>query len=662
MAAGGMYTLGGSFWEFGEPDWDRARYFLLFGVAEDHDSNPIKIGMSRLKQARAKIVSINPVKTGYSAIADEWIGIRPGTDGLFILALIHELLRADCIDLEYLVRYTNAPWLVIRAPGEPDDGLFARDAEGNPLAWDAAERRPVAATAAGIRPALVGEIELPDGRKAVPSFHLLAERYLDPQYGPEAVAERCGIPAETIRRIAAEIAHVAFNEPVVIDQPWTDWAGRRHERMVGRPIAMHAMRGISAHSNGFHTCRALHLLQLLLGAVDTPGSWRYKSPYPKSAPPGPKPSGKSGDVKAGNAMAGMPLGYPLGPEDLLVDDAGRPLRIDKAFSWDAPLAVHGMMHMVVTNAWKGDPYRIDTLFMYMANMAWNSSMNTSETMRMLSDKDPETGEYRIPFIVYCDAYDSEMVAYADLVLADTTYFERWDAISLLDRPIGSAEGPGDAIRHPVIKPDRDVRQFQEVLIELGARLGLPAFSNPDGSPKYPGGYPDYIINHERKPGIGPLAGWLCPTGASYKRAEDGIVLVNEELCIGCKLCSWACPYGAREFDDGAGVMKKCTLCIDRIYNENLQEVERVPACVMVCPVSARHFGDLGDPESNVSTLVRERGGYDLMPELGYRPTNKHLPPRPKVVVPEDPRLVGQAAEDAADGSGLLRWLDRILAR
>src|SRR6185503_6893953 len=98
MAAAGLYSVGGAFWEFGEPDWDHAKYFMLFGVAEDHDSNPIKTGLARLKARGAKFVSINPVKTGYSAIADEWVGIRPGTDGLFILALIHELLRADKID------------------------------------------------------------------------------------------------------------------------------------------------------------------------------------------------------------------------------------------------------------------------------------------------------------------------------------------------------------------------------------------------------------------------------------------------------------------------------------------------------------------------------------------------------------------------------------
>src|SRR5437870_1194038 len=116
---------------------------------------------------------------------------------------------------------------------------------------------------------------------------------------------------------------------------------------------------------------------------------------------------------------------------------------------------------------------------------------------------------------------------------------------------------------------------------------------------------------------------VCPTGASYKRAEDGIVLVNAETCIGCKLCSWACPYGAREFDEDAGVMKKCTLCIDRIYNERLDEAERVPACVSTCPASARHFGDLGDPASPVSLLVAARGGFDLMPEQGCKPVNKY---------------------------------------
>ena len=119
-----------------------------------------------------------------------------------------------------------------------------------------------------------------------------------------------------------------------------------------------------------------------------------------------------------------------------------------------------MMHMVIANAAKADPYPIDTLFMYMSNLAWNSAMNTAATMQMLTAKDPATGDYRIPRIIYADAYYSETVAYADLVLPDTTYLERWDCISLLDRPIGGADGPGDAIRQPVVQPDRDVARFK----------------------------------------------------------------------------------------------------------------------------------------------------------------------------------------------------------
>ncbi|MEK9790795.1 MAG: 4Fe-4S dicluster domain-containing protein, partial [Alphaproteobacteria bacterium] len=104
---------------------------------------------------------------------------------------------------------------------------------------------------------------------------------------------------------------------------------------------------------------------------------------------------------------------------------------------------------------------------------------------------------------------------------------------------------------------------------------------------------------------------VCPTGASFKRAEDGIVLVNEDWCIGCGLCAWSCPYGARELDPAEGVMKKCTLCVDRIYNDNLPEEDRQPACVRTCPTNARHFGDLGDPNSEVSLMVAARGGVDL---------------------------------------------------
>ena len=512
MAAAGIYTIGSSFWEFSEPDWDHTELFMMFGVAEDHSSNPIKIGIGKLKERGAKFISVNPVRTGYSAVADEWVGIRPGRDGLFVMALIHELLRTRKIDLEYLARYTNAAWLLIDAPGTDDDGLFARGPSQAPVVYDLDGQTIVANDKFVGRAALHGTYTLADGRPARPAFELLARRYLEPAYAPDAVADEVGVPAATIRRLAAELAAAAFERRVELDIPWTDVWGRHHDKVVGAPVSIHAMRGISAHSNGFQTCRAIHLLQLLLGSIDVPGGLLHKPPYPKSLGFLPRPSGHLEQVARNMPLPGPHLGFPTWPEHLLVDDDGTPERLDKAFSWQAPLAAHGMMHAVITNAWAGDPYPIDTLFLYMANMSWNSSMNTTDTMAMLTDKDVRTGEYKIPRIIYSDAFASEMVAYADLVLPDTTYLERWDCISLLDRPISDAHAPADAIRRPVLEPDRDVRPFQDVLLDLGARLGLEGMIDGDGRAKFPGGYTDYMVNHQRQPGVGSLAGWRGPDG------------------------------------------------------------------------------------------------------------------------------------------------------
>ena len=155
---------------------------------------------------------------------------------------------------------------------------------------------------------------------------------------------------------------------------------------------------------------------------------------------------------------------------------------------------------------------------------------------------------------------------------------------------------------------------------------------------------------------------VCPTGASYKRVEDGIVLVNETDCIGCGLCAWACPYGAREMDPTENIMKKCTLCVDRIYNDNLPEEDRTPACVRTCPVGARHFGDLADPDSHVSRLVAERGGIEPMPEQGTAPVNRYLPPRPKDNAPDLDVLAPFLEPVAQDAKGFLGWLDRTLEK
>lgn len=133
---------------------------------------------------------------------------------------------------------------------------------------------------------------------------------------------------------------------------------------------------------------------------------------------------------------------------------------------------------------------------------------------------------------------------------------------------------------------------------------------------------------------------VCPTGATYKD-KDGLVLINHDLCIGCRYCMAACPYNARRFNwwepelpksrinpisgervtinpevpvRPRGVVEKCTFCVHRIRNGN-----PVPACVEACPVNARHFGDLNDPNSEVSKLIETERTIRLKDELGTKP-------------------------------------------
>jgi anaerobic selenocysteine-containing dehydrogenase len=521
MAAGMIYTIGGSFWEFGGPDLERARLFVMLGTAEDHHSNPLKIALSQFKRAGGRFISVNPVRSGYSAIADEWVPIRPGTDGALLLALVNEIIAQGLYDREFVARYTNGGQLVIG-----DNGLFALDEgadAGNPLYpqnqlwWDRHSNRAVPSHTPQADPSLFGDFTLTDGTRVRPAFQLLVDRVRP--HTPEWAEKITGIPAATIRRLAHEMGVTARDQKIELPIAWTDCWGNEHKSITGNPVAFHAMRGLAAHSNGFQTVRSLAILMSLLGTIDRPGGFRHKAPFPRAIPPSAKtPTGPEG-VQPGKPLAGLALGWPGSPEDLFVDAEGEPVRIDKAFSWEYPLSVHGLMHNVITNAWRGDPYPIDTLMIFMANMAWNSTMNTVEVRRMLNDKGAG-GEYRIPFLVVCDAFQSETTAFADLVLPDTTYLERHDVMSILDRPVSEFDGPMDSVRVPVLPPAGECKPFQEVLIELAGRLRLPAFVDAQGKPKYRD-YPDFIVRHETEPGsgIGFLAGWRGAQGDKSLRGE-----------------------------------------------------------------------------------------------------------------------------------------------
>ncbi|MEY3642993.1 MAG: hypothetical protein RLZZ149_921 [Pseudomonadota bacterium] len=531
MAAGMIYTIGGSFWEFGGPDLEQAKLFVMIGTAEDHHSNPMKIALSKFKRNGGRFISINPVRTGYSAIADEWIpiNIKPGTDGALFMALMHELIAANTVDHEFLSRYTNSAQLVCLEPG-PEEGLFLFDPDSDPIntdiphnkyVWDQNTQSAKPCFDQTVKPVLSGEFVMGagphQGKRVAPAFELLRRQVK--ACTPEWAAKITSIPAERIRLLAKEMAHTAFQQAFNLPIAWTDSFGHKHNTVTGRPVAFHAMRGLSAHSNGFQTTRGLAVLMTLLGTIDRPGGFRHKAPYPRQIPPNVKPPSSEADIKPNTPLGKPPLGWPTRPEDLALDSNQQPLRIDKAYSWEHPLAAHGLMHNVITNAVKGDPYSIDTLMIFMANMSWNSTMNTMEVREHLNAKD-KNGEFKIPFLVICDAFQSEMVAFADLVLPDTTYLERHDAMSMLDRPISEFDGPCDSVRIPVLPPTGQCKPFQEVLIELASRLKFPAFTTADGQRKFKD-YPDFITNFQTAPdsGIGFLMGWRGKEGEKSIRGE-----------------------------------------------------------------------------------------------------------------------------------------------
>jgi anaerobic selenocysteine-containing dehydrogenase len=528
MAAGMIYTVGGSFWEFGGPDLDRAKLFVMIGTAEDHHSNPMKIALGKFKRNGGRFISINPVRTGYSAIADEWIPIKPGTDGALFMALLHELIANELVDHAFLKRFTNAPQLVVLDDCERQ-GLFAFDPERGPpgdgrnphnkLVWDKASGSVKPAYPEGIAegcdPALEGHYTLADGTRVAPSFQLLRERVAS--CTPEWASAITGIDPIRIRKLAREMGETALQQAFELPIPWTDAWGKEHPTTQARPVAFHAMRGLAAHSNGFQTVRALAVLMSVLGTIDAPGGFRHKAPYPRHIVPNYRAFNSPEMIQPNTPLNAAPLGFPANPEELAINPDGSPIRIDHAFSWEHPLSAHGLMHNVITNAVKGDPYRIDTLLIFMANMAWNSSMNTMAVREMLNRKD-EKGEYMIPFLVVCDAFQSETVAFADLVLPDTTYLERHDVMSMLDRPISEFDGPVDSVRIPVVPPTGQCKPFQEVLIELASRMKFPAFTTPEGARKF-ADYPDFVVNFQPQPGIGFLMGWRGKDGDQHLRGE-----------------------------------------------------------------------------------------------------------------------------------------------
>jgi sulfite dehydrogenase (quinone) subunit SoeA len=236
--------------------------------------------------------------------------------------------------------------MFVRFEVPPEEGCFDPQ---NKLWWDRDLNRPISTHTEGADPFLLGEFRLDDGTPVKPAFQLLVERGgVHPGVGVQDHRH----PGRDHQAPGPRDGHRRARREDRAADPWTDTWGKEHESVTGNPVSFHAMRGLAAHSNGFHTIRALSILMSILGTIDRPGGFRHKAPFPRPIPPCAKTPTGPRACKPNTPLGGMPLGWPADPDDLFVDDAGNPVRIDKAFSWEYPLSVHGLMHNAITNAWR----------------------------------------------------------------------------------------------------------------------------------------------------------------------------------------------------------------------------------------------------------------------------------------------------------------------
>ncbi|MBI4336310.1 MAG: 4Fe-4S dicluster domain-containing protein [Chloroflexi bacterium] len=183
-------------------------------------------------------------------------------------------------------------------------------------------------------------------------------------------------------------------------------------------------------------------------------------------------------------------------------------------------------------------------------------------------------------------------------------------------------------RENLVPPDPDSRRTwveEYTAGEDGAALGHtanwgsdgPERTGPSAEHQEPAGTKGFFVPKLCNQCEDPPCVPVCPVSATFQ-TEDGIVLVDAKRCIGCKYCIMACPYGARYLHNGTRTVDKCTWCYHRI-TKGLP-----PACVEVCPVEARLFGDLNDPESPVRKLLKEKMTQVLRPETGTKPRVRYL--------------------------------------
>jgi molybdopterin-containing oxidoreductase family molybdopterin binding subunit len=445
------FFSGGGFHQ--QPDLHYARYCMLvgtqFGIAARSSLNHHMLDMAEARERGMKLVVVDPVGGHAASKANEWIPIRPGTDGAMALSMLHVLVNElEIYDGPFLKVKTNAPYLI------GADGKYLRDPASNePLVHDLSDGKVKTHNDPTLKdPALTGAFRA-QGRSGRPAFELFREHVK--KYPPEATERITTIPAATVRRMAKEFGEAAcVGQTITIDGIEVPY----------RPACVDWARGTQGHKHGFHNCYVLKLLNIVVGSVNVPGgilSTGAAGKFPHEWWP---EGGTDGMLEHGGQI--MPIAHPSA-------FPGRtptpPRRMDLGELFPLASHYHTLMPITAENPAAfglGEEDRIEVLLHAPVNSLLGSFGDVKKVEKLF-----QSLRFSVGFAVEIN----ESNLFDDVILPFPSYLERYDFMAGMGEYLIAPCGQDDFhwhVRQPVVELPPGMRQPQEVLQELAERLGI----------------------------------------------------------------------------------------------------------------------------------------------------------------------------------------------
>ncbi|MSO97861.1 MAG: molybdopterin-binding protein [Rhodospirillaceae bacterium] len=435
--------LNGSF--NGEVDFEKCNYMILWGtqlgaLAETIPLHTAEV-MADARARGARTVVIDPFCSNAAAKANQWVPLRPGTDGMLALAMLNVVCNElGTYDVDFLKNKTNSPYLI------QDDGHYKRDlATNKPMVWDVAAGQAKPFDAAGVGDVALDGEYLVDNTLVRPAFAVLKKHLL--QYTPEDAERITTVPAATVRQVARDfVAAAQIGSTITIDG----------HVLPFRPAAIHFKRGSGAHKGGSHTTMAIHLLNLMVGNLDVPGGQR-----------GVNPIGPFWEPTADEDGMLVPAQYitkyykPYPPRTPKI-----PETLDLNELFPSSLFTRGMFAWAIREPEKfGITYQPEMLLHCRTNLMMNS--HNPEAMGGVLKKI----KFQVSFATFVD----ETTEFADIVLPDSHDYERWDLFPANDPYAFIAPGPGEwywLMRQAAVNPPGEARPWTNVYLDLAERIGI----------------------------------------------------------------------------------------------------------------------------------------------------------------------------------------------